>query len=55
MPSKVKTLLIWLVVIFLVYAIVTDPERAANVVTSIWEFIAGAFAGFGQFFSSITS
>jgi len=54
MPAKAKTLLIWIVVIFLIYAIVTSPDRAANIVTAIWDFITNAFASFGQFFANLT-
>ncbi|MCA5894829.1 hypothetical protein LEP48_15940 [Isoptericola sp. NEAU-Y5] len=55
MPAKAKTLLIWIVVIFLIYAIVTSPDSAADIVTAIWEFITGAFASFGQFFANLAS
>lgn len=55
MPPKAKTLLIWLVVIFLIYAVVTSPDAASNIVTGIWEFIIGAFRGFGEFFSNLAT
>ncbi|MEG3616767.1 MULTISPECIES: hypothetical protein [Isoptericola] len=55
MPAKAKTLLIWLVVIFLIYAIVTSPERAADIVQALWDVIAGAFASFGEFLANLTS
>jgi hypothetical protein len=54
MPPKLKTLLIWIVAIFLIYAIVTSPDRAADLVKALWDMIAGAFASFGRFFSSLT-
>ncbi|GAB3085528.1 MULTISPECIES: hypothetical protein [Promicromonosporaceae] len=54
MPAKAKTLLIWIVVIFLIYAIVSSPDRAANIVTAIWDFITNAFSSFGQFFANLT-
>ncbi|WP_164545225.1 hypothetical protein [Antribacter gilvus] len=53
MPPKVKTALTWVVVIFLLYAIITNPEGSAEVVRAIWEVIVSAFAGFGQFFASL--
>lgn len=53
MPPKVKTALIWVVVIFLIYAIISNPTGSADVVRAIWEVIVGAFAGFGQFFASL--
>lgn len=54
MPAKAKTILMWIVVIFLIYAIVTSPDRAADVVQAVWDVISGAFASFGQFFSNLT-
>ncbi|WP_418276393.1 hypothetical protein ACNHYB_00275 [Isoptericola jiangsuensis] len=55
MPAKAKTLLVWLVVIFLIYAIVSNPGRSADVVQAIWDVISGAFASFGEFFANLTS
>ncbi|MGN8245743.1 hypothetical protein ACTHAM_002868 [Cellulomonas soli] len=55
MPPKAKSALIWVIVIFLVYAVITSPERAADVVRALWEMISAAFAGFGRFFDSLTS
>ncbi|WP_315094558.1 hypothetical protein [uncultured Cellulomonas sp.] len=54
MPPKLKTALFWIVAIFLVYAIVTSPDRAADMVRALWDIIVGAFTSFGQFFSSLT-
>lgn len=55
MPAKAKTLLIWLVVIFLIYAIITSPDRAADIIRAIWDVIAGAFTSFGQFLANLTN
>lgn len=55
MPAKVKLVLTWILVVFVVYAIVTRPDRAADVVESVWSFLAGAVEGFGRFFSELTS
>ncbi|AEE47191.1 hypothetical protein [Cellulomonas fimi] len=55
MPPKLKTTLIWIVAIFLVYAIVTSPDRAADLVRALWDMITGAFASFGRFFDGLTS
>ncbi|GCE75786.1 hypothetical protein [Cellulomonas biazotea] len=54
MPPKLKTVLIWIVAIFLVYAIVTSPDRAADLVRALWDMITGAFTSFGTFFSGLT-
>jgi len=53
MPARAKSILMWIVVIFLLYAVVTNPDRAAEVVENIWDFIYGAFSGFAQFFSNL--
>jgi hypothetical protein len=53
MPGKLKTLLIVLVVLFLVYAVVRDPVRAAGVMKAIWDLIYSTFDGFGRFFASL--
>lgn len=55
MPPRAKSILIWIVVIFLIYAVVRNPARSADVVRAIWDFIYGAFAGFGQFFSNLAA
>jgi len=54
MPPKLKTVLFWLVAIFLVYAIVTSPDRAADMVRALWDIIVSAFTSFGQFFANLT-
>jgi hypothetical protein len=53
MHPKVKTALIWVLVIFVAYAIITNPERAAGILESIWQMILGAFSSIGQFFNSL--
>ena len=53
MPAKIKTWAIWLFVAFLVFAVVKNPDRAATVVRSIWDFIWAAISGFGRFFGSL--
>ncbi len=55
MPARAKSILMWIVVIFLVYAVVTSPDKAADVVRSVWDFVAGAFRGFATFFGNLTS
>lgn len=55
MPAKAKTLLIWLVVIFLVYAIINSPDRAADIVKALWDVLTNAFAAFGEFFANLAT
>ncbi|WP_166435898.1 hypothetical protein [Cellulomonas shaoxiangyii] len=53
MPARAKSILMWVVVIFLVYAVVTNPDRAADVVRSVWDFLWAAIQGFGEFFRNL--
>ena len=53
MPSKIKQILIWLLFGFIIYAIITSPERAADIVQATWDIIANGFRNIGQFFSSL--
>ncbi|GEA79778.1 hypothetical protein ACT17Q_05710 [Cellulomonas sp. CW35] len=55
MPPRAKSILIWIVVVFVIYAVVRNPDKAADVVRSVWDFIYGAFAGFAQFFSNLAA
>ncbi|MBO3084877.1 hypothetical protein [Cellulomonas fengjieae] len=54
MPPKIKTALFWIVAIFLVYAIVTSPDRAADGVRALWDIVVRAFSSFGEFFANLT-
>jgi hypothetical protein len=53
MPSKLKTLLIWLLAIFVVYWVITNPDRASESVRGVWEFISSVFTGVADFFTSL--
>jgi hypothetical protein len=55
MPGKAKTLLVWLVIAFLLYAVVTKPDRAADVIHNIGDFIGNLFDGISSFFSSLAN
>ena len=53
MPGKAKTILMWVVIVILLYAVIKSPDRAADIVQAIWDVIMGAFASFGQFVQSL--
>ncbi|GAA4735088.1 hypothetical protein GCM10023216_29880 [Isoptericola chiayiensis] len=53
MPAKAKTILIWLVVIFVIFAIYNSPDRASEVVTAIWDVIVNAVGAFGEFLAGL--
>ncbi len=55
MPARAKSILMWIVVIFLIYAVATNPDRAASTVEGIWNFIYGVFSGFARFFENLAS
>ena len=49
----VKKIVLWLVVIFLIYAILTAPDEAADMVNAVWDFIVSAAASIAEFFDSL--
>jgi hypothetical protein len=53
MPPKVKLVIIWLVVLFLLYSVVNDPEGSADVVLALWDVIWGAIAAIGTFIEEL--
>jgi hypothetical protein len=55
MPAKIKTWLIWLVVAFIVFAVVRNPSQAANVVRAIWDLIYMTISGFVTFFGELVT
>ena len=55
MPAKVKTWLIWIIVAFLVFAVVRNPSKAADVVRAIWDLIYMTISGFVTFFGELVT
>ena len=51
----VKKIVMWLVVIFLLYAIFTSPTEAANIFGSAWDVIANGVKNIARFFDSLIS
>ncbi|WP_170070260.1 hypothetical protein [Knoellia remsis] len=49
----VKKIVTWLIVIFLLYAIVTSPTQAADIVGSAWEVITNGVTNIARFFDSL--
>ena len=49
----VKKIALWLVVIFLLYAILTSPEDAASIFGSAWDVVANGVRNIGRFFDSL--
>lgn len=53
MPATVKKVLLWLVFGFLLYAIITSPDRAADIVRGVWDVIAQGFVNIFRFFNTL--
>ena len=53
MPPTIKRIVLWLLFGFLVYAIITSPDRAADIIQAIWDIILQGFRNIGRFFSSL--
>lgn len=51
----IKKIVLWLLTIFLLYAILTSPDEAATMVGSAWDVIEGGVANIGRFFDSLIS
>ncbi len=49
----VKKIVLWLVVIFLLYAIFTAPAEAANMFQAAWDFTVNAVSNIAEFFNSL--
>lgn len=50
---RVRKILLWLLLAFFVYAIVTSPTQAADIVETAWDIILQAFRGIGGFFDAL--
>jgi hypothetical protein len=49
----VKKIIMWLIVIFLLYAILTSPTEASNIFGSIWDIIRNGVENIFKFFDSL--
>ena len=49
----VKKIVMWLVVIFLLYAILTSPDDAASIFGSAWDVVSNGVQNIGRFFDSL--
>lgn len=51
----IKKIVLWLLTIFLLYAILTTPDEAANIFGSAWEVVANGVRNIGRFFDALIS
>ena len=49
----VKKIVMWLVVVFLLYAILTSPQEAADIFGSAWDVVSNGVQNVGAFFDSL--
>ena len=49
----IKKIVLWLLVIFLLYAIVTSPAQAADIFGSAWEVVSNGVANIAAFFDNL--
>lgn len=51
----IKKIVTWILVIFLLYAILTNPSSAADIVGSVWEILANGVRNIFAFFNELLS
>ncbi|HHU08768.1 MAG TPA: hypothetical protein GXZ60_01915 [Intrasporangiaceae bacterium] len=49
----IKKIVTWIVVIFFLYAILTNPGSAADIFRSIWDIIYGGIRNIFEFFNQL--
>jgi hypothetical protein len=49
----IKKIVMWLVVVFLVYAVVTSPDDAASIFGTAWDVIVNGVKNVAEFFDSL--
>ena len=49
----IKKIVMWLLVIFLLYAILTSPAQAADIFGSAWEVVANGVQNVAAFFDNL--
>lgn len=53
MPRTVKSIFTWIFWIFVLYAVLTSPNRAADLVVTVWEILVTGFNSIGAFFDRL--
>ncbi|HVK35483.1 MAG TPA: hypothetical protein VM428_07475 [Microlunatus sp.] len=51
--SRVKKILLWVLLAFAVYAVITSPNQAADIVHTAWNIVLQAFKSIGAFFDAL--
>ena len=50
---RAKKVLVWVLVAFAVYAIITSPTQAADIVHQVWTLLVQGFVNLGHFFDAL--
>ncbi|YAL83612.1 hypothetical protein ACMYYO_02045 [Dermacoccaceae bacterium W4C1] len=51
--AKVRQFVPWVIAAFLVYAVVTSPDKSADMVNNLWGILSDGVSNIGQFFSRL--
>jgi hypothetical protein len=51
--SRVKKILLWVLLAFAVYAVITSPTQAADIVHTTWAIVVEAVTRIGDFFNAL--
>jgi hypothetical protein len=51
--KTVKKIVLWTLVAFFVYTVITSPTQAANIVQGTWNIIVHGVSSIGAFFNTI--
>ena len=51
--TRVKKILLWVLVAFAAYAIFTSPDQAADIVRTSWGILADGVRNIGNFFDAL--
>jgi len=53
--QRVKKIVLWTLLAFFVYAIVTSPAQAADIARNLWDVMVQGLTSIGSFFDAILS
>jgi hypothetical protein len=51
--KHVKKIVLWTLVAFFIYAVITSPTQAANMVQNAWDIVLQGFQNIGSFFNDL--
>lgn len=50
---RIRRILQWLIIAFLVYAVVTSPNQAADILSTAWQIVVNGVVAIGKFFDTL--